>query len=155
MLMMALWVLRLFFILSLFSFVSCRPPSFEFLWRFTFHFHLVSLYFVFSWIFICPFSVGSFSGVFLLPFHSWARCVSISSCSFRLVRRGSRARSSEFCLSCSFAPWVRVALCALVMIPPLMLALSGLGMFLFVRPPLGLKMLLRRLPFPWVRVKRK
>ena len=65
-LMMAFWVLRLFFILSLFPFVSCRPPSFEFLWRFNFPFHLVSLYFVFSWIFICPFSVGSFSGVFLI-----------------------------------------------------------------------------------------
>ena len=49
-------------------------------------FYLVSLYFVFSWIFVCPFRVGSFSGVFLLPFLSWARCVSISSCSFRLVR---------------------------------------------------------------------
>ena len=43
-------------------------------------FYLVSLYFVFSWIFVCPFGVGSFSGVFLLPSHSWARCVSISSC---------------------------------------------------------------------------
>ena len=50
-------------------------------------FHLVSLYFVFSWIFVCPFGVGSFPSVFLLPFHSWARCVSISSCSFQLVRR--------------------------------------------------------------------
>ena len=54
------------------------------------------LYFVFSWIFICLFSVGSFSGVFLLPSHSWARCVSVSSCSFRLVRRGSRVQSSGF-----------------------------------------------------------
>ena len=33
-------------------------------------FYLVSLYFVFSWIFFCPFGVGSFPGVFLLPFHS-------------------------------------------------------------------------------------
>ena len=112
------------------------------------------LYFVFSWIFIRLISVRSFSGIFLLPFRSWAHCVSISSCSFRLVRRGSRVRSSGFRLYCSFTSWVRVVLCALVMILPLVSAPSGLGMFQFVRPPLGLKMLLRRLPLPWVRVKK-
>ena len=59
--------------------------GFEFLWSYTLLFYLVLLYFVFSWIFIYLFSVLSFSGVFLLPFHFWARCVSVSSYSFRLV----------------------------------------------------------------------
>ena len=153
MLMMALWVSHLFFILPLFL---TDLPSFEFLWPYTFLFYfLVFLYFVFSWIFIRLISVRSFSGLFLLPSRSWARCVSISSCSFRLVRRGSRVQSSGFRLYCSFTSGVRVVLCALVTIFPLLPVPSGLGMFQFVRLPLGLKMLLRRLPFSWVRVKRK
>ena len=160
---MALWVSRLFFILPLFSLISCRPPQLQVPLALYFSFYLVSLYFVFYWIFICPFSVGSFSGVFLLPSHSWARCISVLSCFFQLVQRGSRVQSSGFRLYCSLTSWIRLVhlLCVSAMVPQLPPIPSGLVMFLqlspvlsglvmlpLFRPLLNLKTLLRRLPFP-------
>ena len=52
------------------SLISCRPPQLRVPLALFLSFYLVSLYFVFSWIFICPFSVGSFlvfSFSYLIP----------------------------------------------------------------------------------------
>ena len=152
--MMALWFR------ACFSYSPCFPLflvdllSFEFLWPYTFPllflYFLVFLYFVFSWIFICLFSVGSFSGVFLLPSHSWACCVFDLSRFFRLVRRGSKVRLSGFRLYCLLTSWVQVVLllCVSAMILLLAPVPGRLGMFPQTAPLLPSGSSCRGVPHP-------
>ena len=157
--MMTLWFSRLFFTLLSVSFCFFRRPP-------------LSCVPLFLQPLLCsqrsrtscspsslssPFCVGSFSGIlpeiassvlFLGPLR-------LFFVSFRLIRRGARVKLTGFRFHRLLLSWVWVALliCVLVVTLRLSPVLDGLGVPSIVRLWLNTETLLRRLLFPWTRVR--